>query len=307
VGNKIKKKLSVSELVGSLKEPYRVLGSMDRYVSTVSPIEQAGGNSLAFCSEKKQKPLQLIGSSKAGVIVCPDGIECSVSDYQDKTLIQVSNPRLTFLRLLQRHFVSAPEFGIHPSAVIDRKARIDPQVYIGPNCYIGACQIDEGTVLYGNAYVYPKTKIGKRVIIHAGTVIGADGFGYERNESGELERFPQLGGVIIGADVDIGSNVSIDRGALGDTIIDKGTKINNLVHIAHNVRIGKHCVIASFASLSGTVRVGDYSWIAPHVCIREGISIGSHVLVGMGSVVTKDVGDNLVVIGAPAREVRKNT
>ena len=302
----MRNRVSVKELVGSLKERYRVLGSIDRYVLTPSSIDQAGERSLTFCSKKKQMPLQIIRNSKAGVIVCPDGIELSELDYQDKTLIQVSNPRLTFLRLLQRHFVPAPEFGIHPSAVIDEKAGIDQQVYIGSHCYIGKCEIGEATIIYGNVYIYSGVKIGRRVIIAAGTVVGADGFGFERNESGELEKFPQLGGVIIGDDVEIGSNVSIDRGAMSDTIIGKGTKINNLVHIAHNVRIGKHCVIASFASFSGMVRIGDYSWIAPHVCIREGLSIGSHVMVGMGSVVTKDVDDGLVVIGVPARELQKH-
>ncbi len=303
----MKKRVSVKELVGALNESYRVLGSMDRYISTPSPIDQAGEKSLTFCSRKKEQALQIIRSSKAGVIVCPNEIEISGLDYQNKTLIQVCNPRLTFIRLLQRYFVPPPEFGIHPSAIIDETDKIEPQVYIGPHCYIGGeCEIGEGTIIYGNVYIYPKVKIGRRVIIHAGTVIGADGFGFERNEKGEYEKFPQLGGVVIGDNVEIGSNVSIDRGALGDTIIGEGTKIDNLVHIAHGVILGKHCIVIAVTIIGGSVKIGDYSWIAPHVCIREGLSIGSHVLVGMGSVVTKDIGDNLVVMGVPAKEIRRN-
>ena len=302
----MKKKVLVKQLVASLNESYRVLGSIDRYVLTPSPIDQAEETSLSFCSKKREQPLETIRNSKAGVIVCPDGIEFPELDYDNKTLIQVSNPRLTFIRLLQRHFALAPQFGIHPSAIIDEKAKVSQHVYIGPHCYIGECEVGEGTMIYGNVYIYSGVKIGRRGTIHAGTVIGAEGFGFERNEEGKYEKFPQLGGVVIEDDVEIGSNVSIDRGALSDTIIGEGTKIDNLVHIAHNVRIGKHCIVIAVTIIGGSVQIGDYTWIAPHVCIREGISIGSHVLVGMGSVVTKDIGDNLVVMGIPAKEIRKN-
>ena len=302
----MKKMISVRELVESLHESYHVLGSLDRYVSRPSPIDQAGEKSLSFYAREKEQALQAIRGSKAEVIVCPDGIEFCEQDYESKTLIQVSDPRLSFVRLLQRHYEVGVEFGIHPSAIIDDKAKIDPHVYIGPHCYIGQCEIGEGTAIYGNVHIYPKVKIGKRVTIHAGTVVGVPGFSYVRNEKDELERFPQLGGVVIEDDVELDSNTSIECGAMNNTIIGKGTKMGNLVLIGHNSQIGKHCVIVDQAFLAGSVKVGNYTWIGPHACIKEWISIGSNVLVGMGSVVTKNIGDNVVVMGVPAKELGKN-
>lgn len=302
----MKRRVQARELIKSLSESHRVLGSLDRYVLAPAPIDQADEDSLSFCSKTKDQASQVIKDSKAGIIVCPEGIEFSEQDYKKKTLIQVSNPRLTFARLLRQYFVPDIEFGIHPSAVIDQKAEIHPKVYIGPNCFIGKCQIGEGAVLYGNVYVYDKTKIGKKVIVHAGTVIGSEGFGLERNEKGELVSFPQVGGVTIEDNVEIGSNVSIDHGTLVDTVIGEGTKIDNLTHISHNDRIGKHCQINALVVICGSVTIDAYSHIAPHSCIREGLSIGHHVLVGMGSVVTKDIDDNLVVMGIPAKPIRNN-
>ncbi|MFC1912766.1 LpxD N-terminal domain-containing protein [Chloroflexota bacterium] len=302
----MERKVEVRELIKSLKESYHVLGSLDSYVLAPATIDQADEDSLSFCSRKKEQVLQIIRGSRARVIVCPEGIEPYEQDYQNKTLILVPNPRLTFARLIRKYFVPAIEFGIHPSAVVDQKAEIHPKVYIGPNCSIGNCQIDEGTVLYGNVSVYPETELGKRVKVHAGTVVGSEGFGYERNEKGELESFPQLGGVRIEDDVEIGANVSIDRGTLGDTVIGVGSRIDNLTHISHNDIIGKHCQINALVVVAGSVTIGDYSHIAPHACLREGLNIGHHVLVGMGSVVTKDISDNLVVMGSPAKPIRKN-
>jgi len=301
----MKRKIGVRELIESLSESHCVLGSLDRYVLAPAPIDQADENSLSFCTKKKEEQApQVIKDSKAGIIICPEGIELHKQDYQNKTLIQVSNPRLTFARLLRQYFTPTIEFGIHPSAVIDPEAKIHPKVYIGPNCSIGKCQIDEGTILHGNIYIYPNTKIGKRVIVHGGTVIGSEGFSYERNERGELENFPQVGGVVIEDDVEIGSNVSIDHGTLVDTFIGQGSKIDNLTHISHNDIIGKHCQINALVVICGSVTIDDYSHVAPHACVREQVNIGHHVLVGMGSVVTQDVDDNLIVVGVPAKPIQ---
>lgn len=302
----MEKKISVRELVESLNGDYRVLGSLERCVSKPSPIDQAEEESLSFYVKEKEQALQVIRDSKAGVIVCPDEIEFSGLDYEGRTIIQVSNPRLAYIRLLRRHFISGVEFGIHPTAIIDKKAKIDPSVYIGPYGYIGECQIGKGTVIHGNVQIYAKTKIGKNVIIHAGTVIGADSLGFVKNEKGEWEKFPHFGGVVIGDNVEIGSNVSIDRGTLSDTVIGEGTKLENQIQIAHNSRIGKHCAIVSEVYIGGSAQIGDYTWIGPQVCVRNWVTVGSNCLVGMGSVVTKNIGDDLVVMGVPAREIRKN-
>lgn len=150
----------------------------------------------------------------------------------------------------------------------------------------------------------PKIKMGIGIKIGKGTIIGADGFGYERNEKNELEFFPHIGGVIIEDDVEIGCNVCIDRGVLGDTIIHKGVKIDNLVHIAHNVEIGKHTAIIANAMIGGSVKIGSYSWIAPSASILNGVTIGNNVIIGMGAVVLKDISDGETWAGVPAKKLR---
>lgn len=154
-------------------------------------------------------------------------------------------------------------------------------------------------------FVEPKIITGKNVYIHPTAVIGSDGFGYERNEKGELEKFPHIGGVVIGDNVDIRAHACIDRGTINDTVIGEGTKINNLAHVGHNVTIGKHCLIGVQSVIAGSAIVGDYVYIAPGALIRNKIKIGDRAFIGLGTVVTKDVPSNTVVVGNPAREINE--
>jgi len=189
----------------------------------------------------------------------------------DKTLIMVDNPRLWFTRVARHFFNIHREYRIHPTAVINHECvSIGERVIIGPNCSIGF-----------------------------------DGFGFDKNKEGIYERFPHVGKVVIGDDVEIGSNTCIDRGALGDTIIGDGTKIDNLVHIAHNVRIGKNCHIVALTCIGGSVTVEDNVYIGIGPSIRNQIKIGEGATIGMGAVVVKDVKSGVTVIGNPAREMRK--
>ncbi len=188
----------------------------------------------------------------------------------------------------------------HPTAIIDENSKIHSRVFVGPNTCIGKCDIGENTVIDGNCYIYSNVRIGKNVIINAGTIIGVDGCGYERAVNGELQKFPHVGGVDIGDNVRIGANVVIVKGVLDDTTIGEGTKIGNQCNIGHNVVIGRHCFIYPQA-INGSVRIGDYSWIAPGACIRNKVVIGNNVMVGMGSVVTKDIPDGNTVFGVPAK------
>lgn len=153
-----------------------------------------------------------------------------------------------------------------------------------------------------NNKIEPRMTVGKNVIIEPGTQV-VNGFSFERNERGELERFPHIGGVTIGDNVQIGGNCTIERGTIDDTIIGEGTQIDNLCLIGHNSKIGKHVVIVGVTIVCGSVTIGDYSYIGAGAVIRDGIKIGSRVTVGMGSVVTKDVPDGVTVYGVPARVV----
>ena len=263
-------KLNVKALCQSIGGEHKVLGDSGRCVSAASQIDKAGKESVAFCSRIKDG-LQTIRSSEAGVVISSDKLDYGEEDYMDKTLILVPNPRLAFARVMKKHFQG--------------KRNLD-------------------AIMRNNDFVYihPGTVIGKNVIIQAGAVIGAKGIGYERNEKGEWEEFPQIGRVIIEDDVEIGSNTSIMRGALGDTIIGQGTKIGHLCSIGHGVTIGKHCFIISGSMIGGSCHVGDYSQVSLGACIKNGVKIGKNVLVGMGAVVTKNVGDGKIVFGVPAKE-----
>ena len=297
-----KHQISVDDLVNSIGATCKVLGMSDRHVSTVSPIDEASSASVAFCNKKGTQGWQMVKDSNAGVIICYDDLQFTHDDFSDKTLILVSAPRLAFIRIMQAYFVKGTKPAISPRAIVDEKAKIHPSVYIGPNSYIGDCEIGEGTVIHGSVHIYWGIKIGKNVLIQAGAVIGAEGQTFERNEREELERFPQIGGVIIEDNVEIGSNTSIMRGPMGNTIIGMGTKVGHLCNIGHGVIIGKHCRVIAMSMIGGGSRIGDFSQVKLGACIRNKVEVGKNVIVGMGAVVTKHVADGKIVFGVPAKE-----
>jgi UDP-3-O-[3-hydroxymyristoyl] glucosamine N-acyltransferase len=301
------RKISLKEIIDSIQERYHLLGSMDIDISGPSPIDRAESRSICYCKKKDEQALDMIKSSRAKVIVCSDKLNLKEADYPGKTLIQVANPRLAYSRILQEFFTPGVKSGIHPTAVISKKASIGHGVCVGPYSYIAECEIGSGTVIDGHVHIYNRTRIGKNVIVHAGVVIGAEAVGFERDEKGEWVKFPQISGVVIEDNVEVGANSVVCRGSLSDTIIGKGTKVDNLVRVGHGVVIGRHCIVIAGAIICGSVKIGDYTWIGPLSCIRENIRVGNKVLVGMGSVVQKDIGDNLVVSGSPARPIGKNT
>jgi len=304
----MKTSILLRDLVGSICGQYIIQGDIRGYIRSALPIDQADEDSVSYCRFKDERAQQIIRASKARVIICSNELELSEIDYGGKTIIQVTNPRLTFIRLLARYFPSKPQYGIHPSAVVDEKAKIGDRVYIGPLCNIEKCEIGNDSIIESHAYIHSQVKIGERVTIQPGVIIGAESIAYERNEDKELERFPQLGAVLIEDDVRIGANSVIGRGPLprSATVIGKGTKISSLVIVGHGVKIGKHCIIIGHTTLMGSVKIGDYTHISSHVCVKQGVTVGSSVLVGMGSAVLSDVPDNYVVVGTPAKRLREN-
>jgi UDP-3-O-[3-hydroxymyristoyl] glucosamine N-acyltransferase len=301
----------VQELLSAIGQEHRVQGPVDRSVSRGAPIDDADEDSLCFCSRLGDRGIEMIQSSRALVIICSSELDLSSQNGRpdkEKTLVQVANPRLEYAKLLQKFFSPTPAYGVHPTATVGDNVEIDQQVSIGPNVVVGEnCKIGRGTTIAANVTIYPKTRLGEDVIIHGGAVTGGDGFGFEKDEAtGEWVKVPQLGGVLIEDRVEIGSNTCIDRGALADTVLGEGTKVDNLVHIAHNVRVGKRCVIVAHVFLGGQVTVGDGSWIGPEASVLHGLTIGENALVGMGAVVLKNVRENTIVTGSPARVLRKN-
>jgi UDP-3-O-[3-hydroxymyristoyl] glucosamine N-acyltransferase len=301
--------IEISELIGSLKEPYRIRGKVNGKVRNIRSIDCADGESLSFCRYRGEQALAMIRNSKAKVVICTDELEIQDKDYRDKVLIQVPNPRLTISRILAKYYLVKARPGIHDTAIISEGARIGERVHIGPGCCINDCEIGDDTFIEGQVYIGAGVKIGKSVIIHPGVIIGTEAISFTRNEKKELEWFPQLGGVIIEDNVEIGAKTVVAKGPLplNDTVIGEGSKLDILVEIGHGVNIGKHCIIVGHTILCGRVKIGDYTQISCQVCIKEGVTIGSRVLVGMGAVVISDMPDSMVVVGCPAKPIRVNT
>ncbi|MGH9377791.1 MAG: UDP-3-O-(3-hydroxymyristoyl)glucosamine N-acyltransferase [Terriglobia bacterium] len=293
----------------------RAQGNGRAPLSGVAQLEQAKASELAYA--EGSRALARAAASQAGCILVQDS-----SSLPHQTTIEVSHPKLAFIQAAQALAPKAtPPSGIHPGAVISPLAALGEGVYAGPGVVIedgvrvgartalmaGVClgagaEIGADCVLHPSVTLYPGARLGNRVVLHAGVVIGGDGFGYVFAE-GRHQKFPQVGGVVIEDDVEIGCNSTVDRGSLGTTIVGAGTKIDNLVQIAHNVRIGRHSIVAAQTGISGSVEIGDYVVIGGQVGIGDHVRIENRAVVGSGAGILpgKIVHEGSVVWGTPAR------
>jgi UDP-3-O-[3-hydroxymyristoyl] glucosamine N-acyltransferase len=310
----------IAEAVGA-----RLHGDGSVEVGGVASIGSAWRDDLVFVEEEKYLVRAL--QSGAGAVIAGEFAAAS----SGKPLLISGHPKLAFARaarFLQDGNRAASNAGVHASAVVDPSARLAPGVVagehaviaedaeIGESARIGAgCVIGRGVKIgreceiYPNVTIYAGTTVGDRVIVHAGAVLGSDGFGYVRDPtSGRYEKFPQIGTLVIEDDVEIGANTTIDRGALDETRIGRGTKIDNLVHIGHNCRLGQNVVIAAQTGLSGSIVIendvvlGGQVGIGEHARIEEGVMLG-----GQGGVLPNKVlrGKGVAFWGTPAQPVRQ--
>jgi UDP-3-O-[3-hydroxymyristoyl] glucosamine N-acyltransferase len=277
-------------------------GDGEREIRGASTLENAGPDEIAFVAHSKAA--RAASESHAGCLLVREHIPST-----GKTLIFAADPRASIARVIAA--ISPPRRpapGIHPSAVVAETAVVGPGTSIGPGCVIGdGVRIGAGCVLHPNVTIYPDVAIGDRVVLHSGCVLGADGFGFVFR-GGHYENFPQIGRVEIGNDVEIGANSCVDRAALGVTSIGDGTKFDNMVHIAHNCRIGKHVVIAAQTGLAGGVVVEDYAVIGGQVGIGDKARIESRAVLGSGAGVltSKVVRGGQVYWGTPARPLKEH-
>jgi len=296
--------ITIIEMIRHEEADYRISGNKKATANRVAPLDQLHPNSIIFVTDKlgKRVPDALVSSTFELVVICTEAVAHKLSVNPNLGCIITQTPRLTFMKIIAKHFNATSIVpGIHPTACVDIDAKVDPSATIMAYCVIGAgCTIGRATVIHPHVTIYPNCSIGSHITIHSGTVIGADGFGYERAPDGSMTKFPHLGGVSIEDDVEIGSNTSIDRGSLGDTIIRRGVKIDNQVHISHNCDVGAESVIIAHSMIGGSVKIGERAWLAPASIIMNQIRIGADALVGMGAVVTKDVSSGATVMGSPA-------
>lgn len=281
------------------------------------PVPADGTDPAGLTFAEKEEYLLKATEGGAAAVLAPRG-----SASTGKPTIFVDRPRECFGRFLAMCHRPLPiAGGIHPQASVSPEASIDPTAnvgafavvergaVIGPKCrvyafaYIGEdCVLGEGTVIYPHAVLYQDVRVGARCAIHAGTVIGADGFGYVWDGKRRV-KVPQVGGVVLGDDVEIGSNTTIDRATAGVTEIGNGTKIDNLCQIAHNCRIGEHTVMASFCGISGSTTIGDRNVLAGQVATSDHVHITDDVVLGGRSGVTNDITKSGQYLGFPARPI----
>jgi len=298
-------------------------GDLTRPITGAAALGSAGESEISFLDSGRapERNARQALASKAGCLLAPPGVK-----LPGRTVIRLQNPRAAMARAVELfHPPTERRAGADPTAVIGKDVAIGADVFIGPLAVIGdgagigagvsigagsvigeRAVVGEECVLYPRVTLYPGVRLGARVILHSGCVIGSDGFGYVF-EKGRYVKFPHVGTVEIGDDVEVGANTTIDRGALGPTRIGRGTKIDNLVQIAHNVEIGEDCVIASGTGISGSVLIED------NVVIAGQVGIGDHARIGKGAVLGgqcgilphKVVRAGETVWGTPARPLKE--
>jgi len=296
----------------------KVVGNRELTITGARPLAEAGPHDVTFIAdEKHQKDLT---KTHAAAILARAGFS-----HNGSTIIEVAQPFLAFLKTFEYFHPAAPA----PRAMIDPRAYVHPTAKLGEGCYIGSfvsiaantvlgkdcrihagvtigqdCQVGDGCTLYPQVVIYDGCRLGHRIILHAHVVIGADGFGY-RMEQGRHIKIPQLGGVEIENDVEIGAGTAIDRGTFEPTRIGEGTKIDNLVQIGHNCKIGKHNMIVSQVGIGGSSTTGDYVVIAGQVGVADHVNIGDQAVLGAKAGVPSDIPAKTKVLGAPARPERE--
>jgi UDP-3-O-[3-hydroxymyristoyl] glucosamine N-acyltransferase len=263
----------------------KYIGPDEMAINGGAGLSDAQEGDISFCG-KADGAYALLQTTKASVVIVPENQD--IPETCDVPYIVVKNPRLAFVLVMQKFFTPQSTFEIHPTAVI------------ADNVEMG-----EGCIIHPNVTICSNVKIGNNVVIHSGCVIGGDGFGFERDDNNVPQKFPHIGGVVLGDNVEIQSLTHVAKGTLGNTVIGTDTKIDGRCHIAHNVQIGDRCLVTAGVMIAGSVVVGDDVYIAPSASIINKVKIGDDAFVGIASLVTKDVGAGIAVAGSPARVIRR--
>tara|TARA_R110002073_G_scaffold322276_2_gene498838 strand:+ start:20226 stop:21122 length:897 start_codon:yes stop_codon:yes gene_type:complete len=278
-------------------------GNKELSVNKVLPLNDIHNaiDAICWCSDKNSEKLKEIVTSS--IIIISSNVDREF--VKSLNCIVVENPRLVFQQVLTEFFAPKRVSEIHFSAKISEESNVGNNAFIGNNVVIErGCRIGDNVIILHNTVILENTIIGNNVTIGSNNTIGGVGFGYEKNKDNDFVLIPHIGNVIISDNVDIGSNTCVDRAVLGSTIIGENVKIDNLVHIAHGVQIGRNAVVIANAMVAGSVSIGENSWIAPSASIINQKNVGDNSLVGLGAVVTKDVGSNAIVAGNPAKFIR---
>lgn len=303
--------------IAAIAKPAQTRGSTGEPIRGIASLEAAVPGDISFLGNPKYR--SAVASSRASIVLLP--LDYVGEPGPDQMHMTVENPSVALARLcsrIEQLLWPRPEPGVHPSAMVSPGATVAATATIGPMCIVesGACvggrvhlqarvfvgrgaSVGEDSWLMAGAVVAAECTLGKRVRLQPGAVVGSDGFGYEI-VSGRHEKVPQIGGVLIGDDVEIGANSTIDRARFGQTIVGEGTKIDNLVQVGHNAVIGKHCLIIAQAGISGSTTLGDYAVLGGQAGLVGHITLGKGAKVGAQAGVNKDIAPGVTVRGSPA-------
>lgn len=305
---------AVARLVGG-----RLEGDPELAVQAVAPVEEAGASEIAFLAAKRY--VKHARESAAGSFLVAEELERYVAE---RPRVVVAEPHRALVILLRRlHPGERTPAGIHPTAALGSGVRLGEDVGIGPYAVLGdgvevgagsrigahavvgaASALGRDCTLHPHVVLYPGTRLGDRVIVHSGTVLGADGFGYAFF-GGAHQRIPHVGRVVLGNDVEIGANSAVDRGSIGDTVVEEDVKVDNLVQIAHSVRIGAHSLMAGMVGIAGSARIGRDVWMGGQAGVANHLEIGDGARLAAAAKVLRDVPPGVTVSGYPARAHRE--
>lgn len=298
--------IHVREILEYLDEkhlPYCYLGNLDLEIETYCPLNAPKKQAVTWIKNFVSFDLSKIDPSLNLLIVANVEEKRITQEYH---ILSCEKPKEVFFEILNAFFKKDLFFGISKTAIVETE-EIGEDVSIGHFSYIcEGVKIGNHVIIERNVVIQCPTQIEDYTIIHSGVVIGTDGFGYYSNIEGLHKKVPHLGGVQIGAHVEIGANTCIDRGTMGDTIVGNNVKIDNLCHISHNVVIEDNAIVIALTLLGGSSYLGENVYVAPCAAVMNQIVVGKNSVIGIGAVVTKDVGENRVVAGVPAKDLREN-
>jgi len=268
------------------------------------PLHSLSNNCLSFVKKYENASVDIINKCQNSLIICSN-------EYKDKiysSYIVSDKPRFDFLCVIREFFSSVPPRGVHSTAKVHPNSNMGKNIYIGANTYIDSeVSIGDNTIVEHNVVITGIVSLGKNCIVKSNSVIGAEGFGFEYNEYGIPEHFPHIGSIEIGDNVWIGACCTIERATIDKTIISSNVKIDDLVQIGHNCCIGDNTLIMAGSIICGGVIIGRNCWIAPNTSIKEKLKLGNNAYTGLGAVIINDVPNNAIVVGNPAKIMKKHT
>lgn len=297
----------VADLRAHVGADATIVGESDARFDKVRSLAEADASTLVWIKVKLADRQAVLDRTSAGFVIGPRDLDPTRAVAAGRCVVLVDNPKLAFTRVVRALFLK-PNLasGVHPSAVVADGAEIAADVRIEAGAIIGRARIGAGSVIGARAMIGDGVVLGRNVVVGPGASIGVDGFGYTQDEAGEWQHFPHLGTVVIEDDVAIGAHTCVVRGSLGDTVVERGAKIDNLVSIGHNSRVGARSLVAANSVVGGSAVLERDVWLSPLSVVLNGVRVGAKAIIGAGVVASKNVEESTTLVATPPRPLPKS-